>query len=122
MSDPREEGTARDIRWNADGLAPVIVQEATTGEVVMLAWMNAEALERTLTSGKATYWSRSRAAFWVKGETSGHHQAVVELRVDCDQDALLLRVHQTGPACHTGRSGCFYRQVTPEGLRFITAD
>jgi phosphoribosyl-AMP cyclohydrolase len=119
MADPREEGTALDIRWNPDGLAPVIVQEADTGVVLMLAWMNAEAVARTLGTGRATYWSRSRAAFWVKGETSGHHQAVVELRVDCDQDALLLRVRQSGAACHTGREGCFYRQVTPDGLRFV---
>jgi phosphoribosyl-AMP cyclohydrolase len=79
-----------------------------TGEVLMLAWMNAEAVARTLATGRVTYWSRSRQAFWVKGETSGHIQELVEMRIDCDRDALLLLVRQTGPACHTGRRSCFY--------------
>ncbi|MBC6437952.1 MAG: phosphoribosyl-AMP cyclohydrolase [Rhodobacteraceae bacterium] len=94
--------------YNGDGLIPVIAQEAKTREVLMLAWMNAEAVDRTLRSGRVTYWSRSRQAFWVKGETSGHAQALVELRVDCDRDCLLALVKQKGPACHTNRRVCFY--------------
>ncbi|WP_091029102.1 phosphoribosyl-AMP cyclohydrolase [Glycomyces harbinensis] len=93
--------------FNADGLVPVIAQQHDTGEVLMLAWMNAEALRRTLATRKATYWSRSRGEYWVKGETSGHHQAVVSVAVDCDGDTVLLQVEQTGPACHTGTRTCF---------------
>ena len=96
------------LKFNADGLLPAIAQDAATGEVLMLAWMNAEAVARTLATGRVCYWSRSRQAFWVKGETSGHVQALVEMRLDCDRDCLLLRVAQTGPACHTGRPSCFY--------------
>lgn len=98
-------------RFGADGLIPVAVTEAQTRALLMLAYMNAEALDRTLTSGEAWYWSRSRKALWRKGESSGHTQSVVELRVDCDQDALELVVRQTGPACHTDRVRCFYRVV-----------
>jgi len=93
------------------GLLPVIAQDADSGEVLMLAWMNAEAVARTLASGRVTYWSRSRAAFWVKGETSGHVQDLVELRPDCDRDSLLAVVRQTGPACHTNRRSCFFTAV-----------
>ena len=96
------------LTFDSRGLIPAIAQDATSGEVLMLAWMNAEAVARTLASGRATYWSRSRAAFWVKGESSGHVQALVEMRVDCDRDCLLLIVNQTGPACHTNRRSCFY--------------
>jgi len=96
------------LRYNEAGLVPVIAQEAATGEVLMLAWMNAEAVARTLETGRMTYWSRSRQAFWVKGETSGHVQTLVELRIDCDRDALLALVAQEGPACHTNRRSCFY--------------
>ena len=92
---------------NADGLFPAIVQEATTGAVLMMAWMDDEALARTLETRRATYWSRSRQRYWVKGETSGHTQAVREVRLDCDGDAVLLRVDQVGPACHTGTTTCF---------------
>ena len=99
------------LRYNDQGLIPAIAQEAKTGEVLMLAWMNAEALARTLETGRATYWSRSRQAFWVKGETSGHVQEVVDVRIDCDADTVLLVVKQTGAACHTGRRVCFYRSV-----------
>ena len=99
------------LRYNEAGLVPVIAQDAATGEVLMLAWMNAEAVARTLETGKVTYWSRSRQAFWVKGETSGHVQKLVELRVDCDRDALLALVEQQGPACHTNRRSCFYTAV-----------
>ena len=99
------------LSFDAAGLLPAIAQEAGTGEVLMLAWMNAEAVRRTLRTGRVTYWSRSRQAFWVKGETSGHVQELVELRVDCDRDCLLVLVRQTGPACHTGRRSCFYTAV-----------
>lgn len=94
--------------YNGQGLLPAIAQDASTGEVLMLAWMNAEAVKRTLDTGRVTYWSRSRGEFWVKGETSGHIQELVEMRLDCDRDALLVKVRQTGPACHTGRRSCFY--------------
>jgi len=89
------------------GLVPVVVQDATTRAVLMLAWRDGEALRRTLATRQATYWSRSRATWWVKGETSGHRQHVREVRLDCDQDTLLLLVDQTGPACHTGTATCF---------------
>ena len=94
--------------YDARGLLPVIAQDAASHEVLMLAWMNAEAVARTLATGRVTYWSRSRQAFWVKGETSGHVQELVEMRLDCDRDCLLVLVRQTGPACHTGRRTCFY--------------
>jgi phosphoribosyl-AMP cyclohydrolase len=99
------------LAYDARGLVPVIAQDHATGEVLMLAWMNAEAVARTLATGRVTYWSRSRAAFWVKGETSGHVQRLVEMRLDCDRDCLLLRVEQAGPACHTNRRSCFYTAV-----------
>ncbi len=96
------------LRFDERGLIPAIAQDVVTGRVLMLAWMNAESLERTLATGDVWYWSRSRAALWRKGDTSGHVQRLVELRTDCDQDALLAVVHQTGPACHTGETSCFY--------------
>jgi len=95
------------VVFNADGLAPVIVQQYDTREVLMMAWVNDEALRRTLTSGRAVYWSRSRQEYWRKGDTSGHIQVVHEARLDCDGDAILLLVDQTGPACHTGTRTCF---------------
>lgn len=97
--------------YDGAGLIPCIAQEAETGEVLMMAWMNAAAVAQTLESGRVTYWSRSRQAFWIKGETSGHVQALVELRVDCDRDCLLALVRQEGPACHTNRRSCFYTAV-----------
>lgn len=100
-----------EVRFDARGLVPVVAQEVDTGEVLMVAYANREALERTAASGRAHYWSRSREALWAKGETSGHTQQVAELRVDCDADAVLYRVRQTGPACHTLRSSCFHRRV-----------
>lgn len=108
---------ARELRpkFDASGLIAAIAQDAETGEVLMLAWMNADALRLTLDTRRATYWSRSRGAIWVKGETSGHIQEIVEVRVDCDQDAVLLKVRQTGGACHTGRDSCFYRAVDADG-------
>ena len=99
------------VKWNADGLVPVIAQDASSGRVLMLAWMNREALRATLDSGNAVYWSRSRGRLWRKGEESGHVQTVREMRLDCDEDALLLRVEQLGGiACHTGRARCFFRR------------
>ena len=97
--------------YDARGLLPVIAQDAESHEVLMLAWMNSEAVGRTLETGRVTYWSRSRKSFWVKGETSGHIQELVEMRLDCDRDCLLVLVRQTGPACHTGRRSCFYTAV-----------
>ena len=97
--------------FNASGVIPAIAQDHVTGEVLMLAWMNVESVRRTLETGRVTYWSRSRQAFWAKGETSGHLQELVELRVDCDRDTLLLKVRQTGPACHTGSRTCFFTHV-----------
>ncbi|HEU5128567.1 MAG TPA: phosphoribosyl-AMP cyclohydrolase [Glycomyces sp.] len=95
------------LNFNADGLVPVIAQQHDTGEVLMLAWMDAEALRRTIATGEATYWSRSRGEYWVKGATSGHRQAVTSVAIDCDGDTVLLGVEQTGPACHTGTRTCF---------------
>jgi phosphoribosyl-AMP cyclohydrolase len=99
------------LRYNDQGLIPAIAQEEASGEVLMMAWMNAEAVARTIETGRVTYWSRSRNAFWVKGETSGHVQELVDFRVDCDRDCLLIVVRQTGPACHTMRKSCFYTAV-----------
>ena len=99
------------LTYNADGLIPAIAQDSETGEVLMMAWMNAAAVTRTLETRRVTYWSRSRQAYWVKGETSGHVQTLVDFRVDCDRDCLLVLVDQTGPACHTNRRSCFYTAV-----------
>lgn len=96
------------LRYDDKGLIAVIAQDHRTLEVLMVAWMNAESLSRTLASGAMTYWSRSRQAFWVKGESSGHLQRLIELRIDCDRDCLLALVEQVGPACHTNRRSCFY--------------
>jgi phosphoribosyl-AMP cyclohydrolase len=95
------------VKWNAEGLVPAVVQQHDTAEVLMLGWMDDVALARTLDTGRATYWSRSRQEYWVKGETSGHVQQVREVRLDCDGDTLLVRVDQTGVACHTGDRTCF---------------
>jgi len=99
------------LRWNADGLLPAIVQDAATQQVLMLAWMNREALRQTLALGEAVFWSRSRGELWHKGATSGHIQRVLALHVDCDEDTLLLLVEPRGPACHTGAISCFYRSL-----------
>lgn len=103
-----------DIAWDRDGLVPAIAQEAASGDVLMVAWMNREALERTIASGQAVYFSRSRARLWHKGEESGHFQQVHEIRIDCDADVVLLKVtqlgHDPGIACHTGRHSCFFRR------------
>jgi phosphoribosyl-AMP cyclohydrolase len=110
--DPR---VAALLRRDPAGLVAAVVQQHDTGEVLMLGWMDDEALRRTLTSGRATYWSRSRQEYWVKGETSGHRQWVREVRLDCDGDALLLLVDQEGPACHTGERSCFHRPLGLDG-------
>jgi len=99
------------LRYDVNGLIPAIAQDHATGEVLMMAWMSAESLRKTLEDGHVTYWSRSRKAFWAKGGSSGHVQRLVELRIDCDRDCLLLLVDQTGPACHTNRRSCFYTAV-----------
>ncbi len=104
------------LKRNVDGLVPAIVQDATSGAVLMLAWMDDEALHRTLTTRRGTYWSRSRQEYWVKGETSGHTQSVREVRLDCDGDTVLVRVDQVGPACHTGTDTCFDGRVLAEDL------
>ncbi len=109
------EELARTIRWNERGLVPVIAQDADNGEVLMMAWMNRESLALTLESGRAVYFSRSRNSLWRKGDTSGHTQTLVEMRVDCDADCLLMKVRQVGAACHTGNRSCFYRTVSPAG-------
>jgi phosphoribosyl-AMP cyclohydrolase len=105
------------LPWNADGLLPAIAQQHDTGEVLMLAWMNRESLDETLRTGRVCYWSRSRRRLWRKGESSGQVQRLVEMRFDCDGDTVLLKVDQTGPACHTGRRDCFYNRV--EGDRVV---
>ena len=99
------------LKFTADGLIPAIAQDADTGEVLMMAWMNADSLSETLRTGRVTYWSRSRGELWRKGETSGHVQTLKDLRVDCDRDCLLMQVEQVGPACHTNRRSCFYTAV-----------
>ena len=99
------------VSWDERGLVPVVTQEADTGEVLMQAYMDREALAATARDGLATYWSRSRGGPWRKGETSGNRQSVVEIRLDCDNDAVLLRVRQEGPACHTGRRNCFFQRL-----------
>lgn len=99
------------LKFDVNGLLPAIVQDHATGEVLMLAYMNKEAVQRTVETGKATYWSRSRQSFWVKGETSGHTQKVVSVSLDCDLDTVLLRVEQTGAACHENYRSCFFRDI-----------
>jgi phosphoribosyl-AMP cyclohydrolase len=108
-----EPGTLlQNIKWNEHGLIPVIAQDWQTGEVLMLAWMNCDALQLTISEGRAIYWSRSRQALWRKGEESGHVQRLKELRIDCDADTVLIKVEQIGGiACHTGRRSCFYRRL-----------
>lgn len=101
------------LKRDPQGLVPAVVQQQDSGEVLMVGWMDDEALHRTLTSGRTTFWSRSRQDYWVKGETSGHHQDVTEVRLDCDGDTLLVRVDQHGPACHTGDHTCFDATVLP---------
>lgn len=108
------------VKYNSDGLVPAIAQDATTGEVLMMAWMNADAIRQTISTRNVTYWSRSRQAFWIKGETSGHTQALVEMRLDCDRDCLLLLIEQVGPACHTNRRSCFYTRIDQAAEDILT--
>ena len=109
------------IQWTAEGLAPAIAQDAASGRVLMFAWMNREALQKTQQTGEAHYWSRSRGKLWHKGEESGHVQRVLEIRLDCDSDAVLLRVEQAGGiACHTGRESCFFRKL--DNGRWVSTD
>jgi len=111
-----------EISWNDAGLLPAIAQEADTGEILMMAWMNRESLRLTLEGGKAVYWSRSRQRLWRKGEESGHEQLVRDIRMDCDNDTLLLKVEQRGGiACHTGRKSCFYKQIKDGQWRDVEA-
>ncbi|MET0309693.1 MAG: phosphoribosyl-AMP cyclohydrolase [Sphingomonas sp.] len=116
MTNERETGATLDPKYDAAGLITAVATDATTGEVLMLAHMNAEALAATLASGEATFWSRSRSRLWKKGETSGHVLRLVEARIDCDQDAIWLRVDPQGPACHTGERSCFYRRIEDGAL------
>jgi len=111
----RETSTQLDPKWDSSGLITAIATDAATGELLMVAHMNKEALAATLATGEAHYWSRSRAELWHKGATSGHTQKIVEMRIDCDQDALWLKVNPAGPACHTGTRSCFYRKVGKAG-------
>jgi phosphoribosyl-AMP cyclohydrolase len=115
MSLTETQTFAETVKYNDAGLVTVVVQDAANSEVLMVAYMNAEALRRTMETGRATYWSRSRQQFWVKGESSGHVQHVRDLRVDCDGDCLLLKVEQTGAACHEGYRTCFTRAATSDG-------
>ena len=123
MSDhARETGTVLDPKWDERGLIQTVTTDAASGEVLMVAHMNAAALAATLATGEAHYWSRSRQEIWHKGATSGNTQAVVELRIDCDQDAVWLRVRPAGPACHTGERSCFYRAVAGDGVLALAGD
>ena len=116
MGNERETGLTLDPKYDANGLITAVVTDATSGDVLMLAHMNAEALALTRETGIAHFWSRSRQSLWKKGETSGHFLHVVEMRIDCDQDALWIVAQPDGPACHTGKTSCFYRRVTSKGL------
>ena len=108
-----------EIKFNADGLIPAVAQQHDSGQVLMLAWMNRQAIVETLNTGQVCYWSRSRQAYWRKGETSGHRQNLITAYLDCDADTLLLKVDQTGPACHTERRSCFYLQLNDEQVTVV---
>ena len=116
----REEGNVLDIKFDDNGLVPAIVQDIDNGEILMMGWMNEEALKLTIENKKATFFSRSRQKMWVKGESSGHVQEVVEARTDCDQDVVVLKCKSHGPCCHVGYKSCFYRQITdPKTLKTV---
>ncbi len=121
MADDTRPFDASTLRWDERGLVPAIAQDHGTGEVLMLAWMSRESLAETLATGQVTYWSRSRGKLWRKGESSGHVQRLVEMRLDCDRDCLLLAVDQTGPACHTGARSCFFTEVR-DGAEIVPGD
>ena len=110
------------LKWNADGLIPAIVQEAGTGRVLMMAWMNRASLESTVATGKTHFWSRSRQKYWMKGESSGHTQQVKDIAFDCDGDTLLIKVEQVGAACHEGYQSCFFRSIEGDGATFKTTE
>lgn len=119
MTDSRENGLTLDPKYDAAGLITAVATDSESGEVLMVAHMNADALAATVESGEATFWSRSRGELWRKGATSGHVMRVRDIRIDCDQDAVWLIVDPAGPACHTGRRSCFYRRVTGSGLERV---
>lgn len=119
MTDARDQGLVLDPKFDAAGLVTAVVTDAATGELLMVAHMNADALAATRETGKATFWSRSRQSLWVKGETSGHVLTVREMRIDCDQDAIWVIADPAGPACHTGARTCFFRRIVPEGLERV---
>ncbi len=119
FTDEAIENLLETILFDKAGLVPAIAQRHNTGEVLMLAWMNRDAVRETLTTGRVTYWSRSRQKLWRKGDTSGHTQRLISLRIDCDGDTLLLNVEQIGAACHTNRSNCFFREISQDGLTVI---
>lgn len=124
MSDPKrltsETSQTLDVKFDGQGLVPAIVQDVASGQVMMMGWMNAEALQKTLSTRRATFYSRSRGKIWVKGESSGHFQEVIEARVDCDQDVVLLRCKSHGPCCHAGYTSCFYRAwAGDDRLKFV---
>ncbi len=110
------------LKFNSDGLIPAIIQEQSTGRVLMMAWMNKEAVQKTIELGKTVFWSRSRQKYWVKGETSGHVQVVKDLAFDCDGDTLLIQVEQTGAACHEGYKSCFFRSIQGQGASFAVTE
>lgn len=110
------------LKWNADGLIPAIVQDHRDGRVLMMAWMNQASLEKSIETGKTWFWSRSRKKFWMKGESSGHVQVIRDIAFDCDGDTLLLRVEQTGPACHEGYRSCFFRSIEGDGSTWQTTE
>ena len=122
MTDERDTGLTLDPKYDAAGLLTAVVTDRATADVLMVAHMNADAIRLTQQTGQAHFWSRSRQAMWRKGETSGNELTLVEMRVDCDQDALLLRVMPAGPACHTGRRSCFYRRVEADGRLIFLGD
>ncbi len=123
MGDTARETTNKlDIKFDEKGLVPAIVQDIDTGEVLMMAWMNEAALKQTLELKKATFYSRSRGKMWIKGESSGHVQEVVEARVDCDQDLVLLKCKSHGPCCHVGYNSCFYRRADADGTLTVVED
>ena len=120
MSAPRSSQWLDEVLWDAQGLVPAIAQDAATGEVLMFAWMNRQALALTAETGHAVYWSRSRGRLWHKGEESGHTQRVLELRVDCDKDVVLMKIEQSGGiACHTGRRSCFFNRLETSGWQDV---
>jgi phosphoribosyl-AMP cyclohydrolase len=110
------------LKFNPEGLIPAIIQEQSTGRVLMMAWMNRESLQATLKTGKTHFWSRSRQEFWMKGQSSGHTQSVKDIAFDCDGDTLLIQVDQIGAACHEGYKSCFFRSAADEGTTFITTE